>query len=58
MITYKSSNDMKKYRVTIFKDCHSAHNVVFRNQSFLEADSIARLARKDNKLVVMREEVL
>lgn len=56
MITYKSSNGMKKYRVTIFKDCHSAHNVVFRNQSYLEADSIARLARKDNKLVSFREE--
>lgn len=58
MITYKSSNGMKKYRVTIFKDCHSAHNVVFRNQSYLEADSVVRLAKKDNELVVMREEVL
>lgn len=56
MITYKSSNDMKKYRVTIFNDCHSANNQIFRNQSFLEADSIARLARKDNKLVSFREE--
>ena len=56
MITYKSSNGMKKYRVTIFNDCHSTNNQIFRNQSFLEADSIARLARKYNKLVSFREE--
>ena len=45
-----------KYRVTIFKDCHAAHNVRFCNQSRLEADSIVRLAKRCHYLVTMREE--
>jgi len=48
----------KSYRVTIFVDCHAAHNIKFRNQSRLEADSIKRLAQKLNHLVSVREEML
>lgn len=47
---------METYRVTIFKDCHAAHNVKFRNLALLEAQSIERLAKKSNQLVSMRRE--
>lgn len=46
------------YKVTIFVDCHAAHNIKFRNQSQLEADSIKRLANKFNYPVSVRKEVL
>lgn len=48
----------KSYKVTVFVDCHAAHNIKFRNQSKLEADSIKRLANKFNHLVSVREEKL
>lgn len=47
---------MKTYRVTIFRDCHTAHNIKFRNLALVEAQSIKRLAEKSYRLVTMREE--
>lgn len=47
---------MKRYKVTIFKDCHAAHNIKFRDLSELEAQSIKRLAIKQRHLVTVREE--
>ena len=49
---------MKTYRVIIFRDCHAAHNIKFRNQSALEAESIRRLAIKEHHRVTVREEKL
>ena len=47
---------MKTYKVTIFRDCHAAHNIKFRNLALLEAQSIKRLAEKSYSLVTMKEE--
>ena len=49
---------MERYKVTIFKDCHAAHNIKFRDLSELEADSIKRLAKKFNYLVSVRKEAI
>lgn len=50
---------MKTYRVTIFRDCHAAHNIRFRNLAKLEADSVERLARRCGyNLVTVKEERL
>lgn len=47
---------MKTYKVTIFRDCHAAHNIKLRNLALLEAQSIKKLAEKDYRLVTMKEE--
>lgn len=46
---------MKRFKVTIFTDCHAAHNIEFKNLALLEAQSIKRLAEKSYGLVMMRE---
>lgn len=49
---------MEKYKVTVIKDCHAAHNVSVRNLASLEKDSVVMLAKKSNYLVSVRREAL
>lgn len=44
----------RQYQVTIFNDCHSAHNTRIDNLSLMEADGIGKMLRKERKLFTIK----
>ena len=43
-----------QYRVTVFNDCHSAHNTRIYNLSHMEAEGIRKMLKKERKLFTIK----